>query len=792
MDSNARDQFERTPLYYAIEEGFPECVKVLLRNQADPELAVDETGQKPVHLAVRNDKRQILKILLDFGARPDEATPDGVTPLLIAVNKDYAHILQLLMLYNINIEREDEENNNLMHLIAVSKASKCARFLLKEQSNSKARHMIFRTNYDDKTPIKIARDNHSQEVLQLLIQYVPIDFFSKDPSIFHALYNDKQYDILKLIFTRMSQPLTEREHLIACDPSFLDSNEQGEDPYSKKFSHLLPSFLHKLIDCRDNELKEHPLVKIAVRNKLKVYRLWYLFTFCVFFLFLITLGIALILASYECDGMVAITSSSFSNFVTDDSNRKLRLVCEIFVLAYSVNLFVNEIIEFILVWSHYYKDKKTVYLKEREDRDQFQKKKDLPDLDLSNIRVLVSSSTFFNEVDRRLIYILGSSFTYISGNVIDISGIISLALLVAFRYTTNTNVNTYQWWFAALTFIIYTLTLFKYTKIIPALGSYVETVTHVFYRDIPRFLVILVIVVAAFVGGIHLAARQEVPRSVISNGMYESPGFPEGSLNCSNANGTIVPSTTVSWLNGITNIDYNLLRPLLTGTFFILEDFGVDDIQSALLNMNIAFTVIYFCFAFAIIVVLSNILIAQLSQTYAEFNKQNEFHYQLELVVSIELKSNIAFFMGKYFRRFALISEVNVPYKVWSDLEDKSPGRDIERRITFIEENIERNFQILSEESSKSAQRKDTLDAIGERLGDVGGKLDVVKSFVQDPFQATTGRRRKLNSTDSSRMSLRDSSSFSYPDPAKVEDRLISLETKVNRIIQLLEQTPKF
>ena len=780
MDTNARDKCDRTPLYYAIEEGHPDCVKVLLRNQADPELAVDGTGQKAVHLAVENDKRQILKILLDFGARPDEATPEGVTPLLLSIRKDYAHILQLLLLYNINIEREDEENNNLMHIIAIYKASKCATFLLKEQNNTKARHMILNLNYDDRTPINIARDNRSQEVLQLFIQFVPIDLFAKDPSILHVLYNDKQYDILKVIFNRLSHPIEGRPDLISCNPGFLDSNELGQNPYSKTFSYILPSFLHKLIECQDSELKEHPLVKIAIKNKLRVYRIWYLFTFLVFFIFLVSLAIALILASYECEDNLPFrdTLNDFQNF------QGLRFVCELIVLVYGINLFLNELVEFFLVWSHRYKDKTFEFKREIAYESTLKKKEARDELIAEKFRVLVFTSSVLTGVDRRLFYLPGATSAYFFDNIIDLSGILCLILLGLLRYSGIKQWEFNQWTFAALAFIIYTLTLFKYTKIIPALGSYVETVRYVFIHDIPRFLVILCIVVVAFIGGIHLSARRPVPVSEIVDGVYRTAQFLDRPTSCNISSQPGNDSyTQLFWLSDMLNRGYDLKRPLLTGSFFIL-DAGTEDVQNDLLNMNFAFVLLYFCFAFAIIVVLSNILIAQLSQTYAEFSKQNEFHYQLQLVVSIELQSNISFFLGKYFRHYAFIREVNVSHKEWVKLEDKSPGRDIERRITLIEENLEKSFQLLTLESAKSSQRKDTLDAMGERLGDLGSKVDLVKSYLEVPSQLTLPRRRKF--TESSTLS--DNRSYLVQEQGMMEDKINALDQKVNHIVALLEQ----
>ena len=97
-----------TPLYEAIKGGRATCVKLLLKNGANPQLSLDLHGYRPLHAAIKNNQIQAVKLLLAYGAGADETMFGGVTPAILAVENDQANILSLLIAEGINVVKIDD------------------------------------------------------------------------------------------------------------------------------------------------------------------------------------------------------------------------------------------------------------------------------------------------------------------------------------------------------------------------------------------------------------------------------------------------------------------------------------------------------------------------------------------------------------------------------------------------------------------------------------------------------------------------------------------------------------
>ena len=434
---------------------------------------------------------------------------------------------------------------------------------------------------------------------------------------------------------------------VSADTLFFDSNEIGQYPNDPKFKPLKRSFLHKLIDCTDQELKYHPLVSIIVDKKLRFYRWWYVISFIFYLFFLCCLGYALIQASTVCDSNIWLYQNP-----TDWA----RGVCEVICVFYFIFFLFNEGVEFIIEWTQVYEENKdkeeetqlTVnYLtdaKSGEEKTRFS-------IFFVQWRNIV---TLFRKLDTKLKYFFSAFPEYFDGvyNFIDWLGLISFFVLIFLRATSY----YIQWTFAGLTFIFFSLSLFKYTRISPALGAYVSGVFRIFVIDIPRFFVIVLIILIAYIGGIHLAARQQpsYSQSVCSVAPYQV---------CNNT------QSEFFWFNRELTCLYNLRRPLLSGLIFMLDG-GPGNHVEDILQDNFFFTLVYLAFAFTIIVVMLNILIAQLSETYGEIIKENNYHYKIALVVTLELKSNLAFWFGRRFRKYTSIESLTIPLARWNMLQD--------------------------------------------------------------------------------------------------------------------------
>merc|ERR1712100_21540 len=83
---NQADTEGRTPLNEAAEQGHTEITNLLLKKGADPNnIARKSDGSTPLHYAAN---AEIAKLLLDNGAKVNQADNDGYTPLDRATNDE--------------------------------------------------------------------------------------------------------------------------------------------------------------------------------------------------------------------------------------------------------------------------------------------------------------------------------------------------------------------------------------------------------------------------------------------------------------------------------------------------------------------------------------------------------------------------------------------------------------------------------------------------------------------------------------------------------------------------------
>ena len=390
-------------------------------------------------------------------------------------------------------------------------------------------------------------------------------------------------------------------------------------------------------------------MNIIVDKKLRFYRWWYVVSFFFYLFFLFCLGYALLQASTLCDSRIWLYETPYD---------WVRGICEVISILYLIFFLFNEAIEFFIEWTQIYNDK----VSSVEDKPLTVK---YLSEGVGGTSIITSVFAFWNKtksfvsnLDRKLKFFLSAFPEYFDGvyNFIDWGGITSFVILILLRASTS----YVQWSFAALTFIFFSISLIKYTRIFPALGAYVNSVFRIFVIDIPRFFVIIIIILVAFIGGIHLAARQQPISSQMASA-ESNDGLPYPICNDSR--------TALFWFNSDLTQTYDLRRPLLSGIIFLLDG-GPGNFEDDLLNSNFFFVIIYLLFAFTIIVVMLNILIAQLSETYGEIVKENSFHYKIALVVNLELKSNLAFSLGKRFRKLTALESIEISMDYWKQLKE--------------------------------------------------------------------------------------------------------------------------
>jgi ankyrin repeat protein len=104
---NARDRIGRTALTIAVRQGDADPVQLLLEHKADPN-ARDQAGRSvllasidaPDHFSYQNQEMYsfaVFQLLIENGARVNVADNEGITPLLVAVQRGYWEAVRLLV-----------------------------------------------------------------------------------------------------------------------------------------------------------------------------------------------------------------------------------------------------------------------------------------------------------------------------------------------------------------------------------------------------------------------------------------------------------------------------------------------------------------------------------------------------------------------------------------------------------------------------------------------------------------------------------------------------------------------
>jgi len=102
LDINARDKSGNTPLHLAVQNNRPEIVYFLIDNGAKVNVKKSD-GQTPLHLAVQDNRLEMVSFLIANGAKLNVKNSDGDTPLYIAISLKRQNINQLLLEHGAEI-----------------------------------------------------------------------------------------------------------------------------------------------------------------------------------------------------------------------------------------------------------------------------------------------------------------------------------------------------------------------------------------------------------------------------------------------------------------------------------------------------------------------------------------------------------------------------------------------------------------------------------------------------------------------------------------------------------------
>ena len=635
---NMLDSKREVPLYQATIQGHTACVQLLLRCGANVNLTVSDQGETLVHIAVKDNREQVLRALLDHKANPDEAMKNGKTPLMLAVEQDNVDFIPLIMSYGITLIKKDSSGNTVFHYLAKHGAAKCAKYLLQPvslKSGVTQEYQLYQDkNNNGKSPFELALEHKQETVLGQFIKHMPEQKKTCDQKMFHQLFDKGLFHIIRLIIREL--PSQKCGDFLSLNSKFVDSNSDGVIPEDKSFSPSKPSFLHKLASCPDSSLLLHPLIESIINAKYQIYRWWFILSFLVhFFLFLPILLFALIQASHLRDENLTQYTSRVDY---------ARLACEVFVVVYALGTVLMYLLNFASYWhTHYQANKNNA--DSLLDVEFLVPKTMMENLSMKGPRLfqltIHKCRKLLAKIDSKLRLVFSAAVQYFlsPGNLLLIVGFFCLLALIALRFVQSQS----QWVFAGFVFMSYSLRLISHAKINPTLGLYISVLLRIFYQEVPKFICAFIILFIACSGTLHFFVRS----SLCTSG--SEPG----------CNHTL----QLYWFGE----EYQPVYSFLSQIFILLNPGIGQGSFSEYMTQPIALIILYLIFAFIVPVFMLSLFIAQLTNSYRAIGNYEKLQFKLDIIIDVERNSFVSLVFGKWLRKSSSVMKVLIPKQQWEE-----------------------------------------------------------------------------------------------------------------------------
>ncbi|KAK0716323.1 hypothetical protein B0H67DRAFT_515985, partial [Lasiosphaeris hirsuta] len=162
-DIEAKDEYGRTPLCYAAEQGHEAVVKLLLDKGADTE-AKGRDDRTPLCYAAGEGHEAVVKLLLDKGADTEAKGRNGQTPLCYAAEQGHKAVVKLLLDKGADTEAKvGYESQTPLSYAARRGHEAVVKLLLDKGADTEAK------DRDDRTPLWYATKEGHEAVVKLLL-----------------------------------------------------------------------------------------------------------------------------------------------------------------------------------------------------------------------------------------------------------------------------------------------------------------------------------------------------------------------------------------------------------------------------------------------------------------------------------------------------------------------------------------------------------------------------------------------------------------------------------------------
>ncbi|KAI6650853.1 Vanilloid receptor [Oopsacas minuta] len=247
-------------------------------------------------------------------------------------------------------------------------------------------------------------------------------------------------------------------------------------------------------------------------------------------------------------------------------------------------------------------------------------------------------------------------------NYYSVISIVSLFLVMPLRAVDSPA----QWIFAVCAVIFSFLGLLKTIRLLPGFGTYVHTITLIMIYDVPKFTIVCITLTLVLSQCFFISLR-------VPYGSGRPDNMSAGSL------GEEGMTSEYHWTFLL------FVRLLLEGQSILEHNYLAD-------HLNWMSSVIYMCALLLMIVILLNIFIAQVSDTYATSKSKSErvvALYRLEYIVRITVNT---FGMS---RKKGYVNIINLKGNYWKSLQRDSD--DMYSDIRLLLEKQQSNFDQLKQ-----------------------------------------------------------------------------------------------
>ena len=163
-DINTRDALGRTPLHWLAENGEVDALQLLTKDPWSADVHVrDICGFTALHCACWADCIDSATVLLNAGSDANARDTHKRPPLH---HFDNVELLHLVVKHGADVYIADDEGCNIMHHVAVADQAALVRVLLDWYG-----HTLCTKNLAGYTPLGLAIQNNSLEVLSVMVQF---------------------------------------------------------------------------------------------------------------------------------------------------------------------------------------------------------------------------------------------------------------------------------------------------------------------------------------------------------------------------------------------------------------------------------------------------------------------------------------------------------------------------------------------------------------------------------------------------------------------------------------------